>query len=100
MRDQTLETLRRRIISLQLPPGEPLSENELAQEMGVSRTPVRESLILLREEGLVQVYRRSAHSSRSWIWDGFQKRSLSARPSNALPCATSQSTMPALRGFA
>jgi GntR family transcriptional regulator, rspAB operon transcriptional repressor len=56
VRDQTLETLRRRIISLDLPPGEPLSENELAQEMGVSRTPVRESLILLREEGLVQVF--------------------------------------------
>ncbi|MBT2555999.1 GntR family transcriptional regulator [Arthrobacter sp. ISL-5] len=56
VRDQTLETLRHRIISLQLPPGEPLSENELAQEMGVSRTPVRESLILLREEGLVQVF--------------------------------------------
>lgn len=56
VRDQTLETLRHRIISLQLPPGEPLSENELAQELGVSRTPVRESLILLREEGLVQVY--------------------------------------------
>lgn len=56
VRDQTLQTLRRRIISLQLPPGEPLSENELAQEMGVSRTPVRESLILLREEGLVQVF--------------------------------------------
>lgn len=56
VRDQTLETLRRRIISLELPPGEPLSENELAQELGVSRTPVRESLILLREEGLVQVF--------------------------------------------
>ncbi|TQJ39913.1 DNA-binding GntR family transcriptional regulator [Arthrobacter sp. SLBN-112] len=56
VRDQTLETLRSRIISLQLPPGEPLSENELAQELGVSRTPVRESLILLREEGLVQVF--------------------------------------------
>jgi DNA-binding GntR family transcriptional regulator len=56
VRDRTLETLRRRIISLQLPPGEPLSENELAQELGVSRTPVRESLILLREEGLVQVF--------------------------------------------
>lgn len=56
VRDQTLETIRRRIISLQLPPGEPLSENELAQEMGVSRTPVRESLILLREEGLIQVF--------------------------------------------
>src|ERR671921_1446848 len=56
VRDQQLDTLRRRIISLQLPPGEPLSENELAQELGVSRTPVRESLILLREEGLIQVF--------------------------------------------
>src|SRR3954463_4182054 len=56
VRDQTLEALRRRIISLELPPGEPLSENELSQELGVSRTPVRESLILLREEGLVQVF--------------------------------------------
>jgi DNA-binding GntR family transcriptional regulator len=56
VRDQTLETLRRRIISLDLAPGEALSENELSQEMGVSRTPVRESLILLREEGLVQVF--------------------------------------------
>lgn len=56
VRDQTLETLRRRIISLELAPGEPLSENELAQELGVSRTPVRESLILLREEGLVHVF--------------------------------------------
>jgi DNA-binding GntR family transcriptional regulator len=56
VRDQTLETIRRRIISLQLPPGEPISENELAQELGVSRTPVRESLILLREEGLIQVF--------------------------------------------
>jgi len=56
VRDQTLDKLRRRIISLELPPGAPLSENELAQELGVSRTPVRESLILLREEGLVQVF--------------------------------------------
>jgi DNA-binding GntR family transcriptional regulator len=56
VRDRTLDTLRRRIISLELQPGEPLSENELAQELGVSRTPVRESLILLREEGLVQVF--------------------------------------------
>ncbi|MFJ4028931.1 GntR family transcriptional regulator [Paenarthrobacter sp. NPDC089714] len=56
VRDRTLDVLRRRIISLELPPGSPLSENELAQELGVSRTPVRESLILLREEGLVEVF--------------------------------------------
>jgi DNA-binding GntR family transcriptional regulator len=48
--------LRERIVSLNLPPGASLSENELAAELAVSRTPVRESLILLGEEGLVHVY--------------------------------------------
>ncbi|MBA4863021.1 GntR family transcriptional regulator [Streptomyces sp. PSKA54] len=50
------ELLRSRIISLELEPGAALSENDLAAELGVSRTPVRESLILLGEEGLVDVY--------------------------------------------
>jgi DNA-binding GntR family transcriptional regulator len=55
-REQTLETLRNEIITLHLAPGAALSENELAAEHGVSRTPVRESLILLQGEGLVHVY--------------------------------------------
>jgi DNA-binding GntR family transcriptional regulator len=50
------ETLRRKVLTLELPPGAPLSENELAAALGVSRTPVREGLILLAEEGLVQVF--------------------------------------------
>src|ERR1700754_1418039 len=50
------ETLRRKVLNLELPPGTALSENELAAQLGVSRTPVRESLILLAEEGLVQVF--------------------------------------------
>lgn len=50
------EELRRRVLNLELPPGAPLSENELAAELGVSRTPVREGLILLSEEGLVKVF--------------------------------------------
>ena len=50
------ETLRRRLLTLELPPGTALSENELAAALGVSRTPVRESLILLAEEGLVEIY--------------------------------------------
>jgi DNA-binding GntR family transcriptional regulator len=50
------ETLRSKILTLELPPGAALSENELAAELGTSRTPVRESLILLSEEGLVQVF--------------------------------------------
>ncbi|HWD03339.1 MAG TPA: GntR family transcriptional regulator [Amycolatopsis sp.] len=48
--------LRNRIITLELPPGAPLSENELATELSVSRTPVREALLLLAEEELVQIF--------------------------------------------
>jgi DNA-binding GntR family transcriptional regulator len=55
-RQVVYESLRRRVLTLDLPPGAALSENELAAALGVSRTPVRESLILLAEEGLVQVF--------------------------------------------
>ncbi|TDC89773.1 GntR family transcriptional regulator [Saccharopolyspora aridisoli] len=50
------ETLRRKVLTLELEPGEALSEKDLAADLGVSRTPVREGLILLAEEGLVQVF--------------------------------------------
>jgi GntR family transcriptional regulator, rspAB operon transcriptional repressor len=50
------ETLRRQVLTLQLQPGEALSEKDLAADLGVSRTPVREGLILLAEDGLVQVF--------------------------------------------
>ncbi|KNC20140.1 transcriptional regulator [Arthrobacter sp. RIT-PI-e] len=55
-RSRTLETLRRKIVTLELAPGTSLSENELAQSLDTSRTPVRESLILLQQEALVQVF--------------------------------------------
>jgi DNA-binding GntR family transcriptional regulator len=50
------DELRRRVIGLELGPGAPLSENELAAELGVSRTPVREALIMLAQDNLVQVF--------------------------------------------
>ena len=50
------DEIRRRVLTLELPPGAALSENELAGALGVSRTPVRESLLLLSQEGLVQVF--------------------------------------------
>ncbi len=49
------ETLRRDIIALRLRPGEKLSENELAARFGTSRAPVREALIRLIEDGLIEV---------------------------------------------
>jgi GntR family transcriptional regulator, rspAB operon transcriptional repressor len=50
------ETLRQKVVTLEYPPGSPLSENELASSLGVSRTPVREGLILLSQEGFVQIF--------------------------------------------
>ncbi|QTE31591.1 GntR family transcriptional regulator [Pengzhenrongella sicca] len=50
--------MRRRVITLVLEPGALLSENELAAELGVSRTPIRDALMLLSQEGLVQIFPR------------------------------------------
>ena len=49
------QELTRRIISMDIPPGSPLTESMLVKEFNVSRTPVREALRLLRMEGLVQI---------------------------------------------
>ena len=47
--------LRTEIFSGQLKPGEPLPERLLAEQLGVSRTPVREALFTLHSEGLVEL---------------------------------------------
>jgi len=54
-RDDAYHTIRRQIIDLTLPPGAALSENELAASLNLSRTPVREALVLLKRERLIQV---------------------------------------------
>lgn len=46
--------LRLAILEGRLQPGEVLQENTLAEELGISRTPVREAIIELRNEGLVE----------------------------------------------
>lgn len=55
-RDYALRTLEDNIIRLALEPGSMVSENELAAEMGLSRTPVREALIELSKVKIVEVY--------------------------------------------
>lgn len=46
------ETLRREILDMRLPPGEPLDEARLSTRFSLSRTPVREALVRLTSEGL------------------------------------------------
>lgn len=54
-RAHVYDLIRRGIVSLEFLPGQGLSENELATRNEVSRTPVREALIRLADEGLVEV---------------------------------------------
>lgn len=55
MARQVTRALRQAIVSMRISPGEMLSEQDLAQKFGVSRSPVREALIKLSEAGLVRV---------------------------------------------
>mgnify|MGYP001353068839 CR=1 FL=1 len=58
LRELVFETLREAIIDGELPPGERLMEIQVAEELGVSRTPVREAIRKLELEGLVAMIPR------------------------------------------
>src|SRR5215470_13550383 len=51
--------LRAELVSLKRRPGEAISEVEIARSYGVSRTPVREAILKLSDEGLVDVFPQS-----------------------------------------
>ena len=50
-----VKTLRRKILSGELPPGQRLREIALSEELGMSRTPIREAFQTLAAEGLVDL---------------------------------------------
>ena len=61
LRDVVFNTLRRAILRGELKPGERLMEIQLANKLGVSRTPIREAIRKLELEGLVlMIPRRGA----------------------------------------
>lgn len=55
-REYALRQIRENIITLKLKPGSSVSENELAKELGISRTPVREALQELQKSNLIEVF--------------------------------------------
>jgi DNA-binding GntR family transcriptional regulator len=55
LREVAYERLKDAVRHANLQPGEPLSENRISKILGISRTPVREALQILAQEGLVEI---------------------------------------------
>ena len=64
--DVVTDDLRDAIIAHELEPGRRLAEDDLANQMGVSRGPVREALARLEREGLVVIERHKGARIASW----------------------------------
>lgn len=58
IRESVFTQLRKRILSQEIKAGEKLNEKDLAEKLGVSRTPVREALHKLELENLVEIFPR------------------------------------------
>jgi DNA-binding GntR family transcriptional regulator len=76
LRDNAYQALRRAILDGTLLPGERLRDGELCEWLGLSRTPVRDALNRLEEEGLVETapqrYTRVTPLDRREAQDAFQ----------------------------
>jgi len=65
LREIVYEELKMQILKGQIVPGTRMMEVEMAEEMGVSRTPIREAIRKLEKEGLVTIEpRRGAYASQ------------------------------------
>jgi DNA-binding GntR family transcriptional regulator len=58
LRDRVYEILKRSILFQEIPPGEKIDEEAIARQLGVSRTPIRETLCRLENEGIVKIVPR------------------------------------------
>ena len=54
LREQVTQAIRLKLLTGQLRPGERIVEQEMAEDLGVSRGPVREALRQIEQEGLVE----------------------------------------------
>lgn len=71
--DDVLDTLRRSIIAGTFQPGNHLAEGSLAQQLGVSRAPVREAMMQLEREGLLTFDKRGAAFVKEFTADDLEE---------------------------
>lgn len=58
MADQAYDFLYHKIVTCEYPPGQELYEKELLEETGFGRTPLREALLSLQKDGLLEIFPR------------------------------------------
>jgi DNA-binding GntR family transcriptional regulator len=58
LRDQTYNILKNMIILREIEPGKKINEEQIARQLNVSRTPIREALCRLENEGIVKIFPR------------------------------------------
>ena len=56
--DQIADYLIEKVINLEIAPGERILEQKVAEELGVSRSPIREAMRILEQTGLVKIIPR------------------------------------------
>lgn len=90
LRDVVFNTLRHAILRGEMEPGERLMEIQLAQKLGVSRTPIREAIRKLELEGLVIMIPRKgaevAHITEKDMKDVLEVRSALEELAATLAC--------------
>jgi GntR family transcriptional regulator, rspAB operon transcriptional repressor len=59
LREQVYQLLRNAIVNGRMKPGESVDEHDIARQLGISRTPVREAVKKLSDEGLIDVVAQS-----------------------------------------
>ena len=80
MANQAYEYLYHKIVSCEYLPGQELNEKQLVEETGLGRTPLREALLLLQREGLVDIFPRKgmriSQMTEASVNDLYQTRKL------------------------
>ena len=71
--DEVYQQLKRDIADFRLVPGDRITETEISERLSVSRTPVRQALFRLRQEGYVDVLFRSGWQVRPFDFDKFDQ---------------------------
>lgn len=71
--EKVYQALKQDIFAFRLMPGDRFSENEIAERLGVSRTPVRQALFWLARENYVEVWFRSGWQVRPFDFAYFEE---------------------------